>query len=119
MLRLGVDFDVHGEIVRGLLRREPRLDLRRARDVLPEGATDPTVLDWSRAEHRVLLTNDRNTMPDHAYRRIEAGLPSVALIVTTNEQSIGSAIEDILLVSECMSENEIHERLVVYLPLRG
>lgn len=119
MLRLGVDFDVHGEIVRGLLRREPRLDLKKARDVLPEGAPDPAVLEWSFSENRVLLTNDRNTMPDHAFRRIDAGLPAVALIVTTNEQSIGSAIEDILLVAVCISEKEARDRVVIYLPLRG
>ena len=40
------------------------------------------------------------------------------LIVTTNEQSVGSAIADIALLVEYMAEVEIKEQLVVYLPYR-
>ncbi|MHB1426980.1 MAG: hypothetical protein ACYC3I_27815 [Gemmataceae bacterium] len=41
------------------------------------------------------------------------------LIVTTNEQSIGSAIDDILLLAECMPDEEIKNQMVVFLPFRG
>jgi len=41
------------------------------------------------------------------------------LIVTTNEQSIGSAIDDILLVTQFMPEKEIRTQVVVFLPFRG
>jgi hypothetical protein len=41
------------------------------------------------------------------------------LIATTNKQSIGSAIDDILLVAEFMPEEEIREQVVVFLPFRG
>ena len=74
MLRLASDADVHGEIIRGLRRRLPEIDLVRIQDVLPEGTRDPEVLAWAAADNRVLITNDRNTM------------------VGSNEQSIGSAI---------------------------
>lgn len=37
MLRLASDADVHGEIVRGLRRRRPEIDLVRVQDALPEG----------------------------------------------------------------------------------
>ena len=40
------------------------------------------------------------------------------LIVTTSAQSIGSAIDDILLVAECMPVEEIRDQMVVYLPFR-
>jgi predicted nuclease of predicted toxin-antitoxin system len=103
MLRLASDADVHGDIIRGLRRRLPEIDLVRAQDALPEGAADPEVLAWAAAENRVLLTNDRNTM----------------VIATTNEQSIGEAIDDILLVAECMSEEEVKDQIVVFLPFRG
>lgn len=46
MLRLGSDADVHGEIIRGLRRRRPEIDLVRARDALPEGTPDLAVLAW-------------------------------------------------------------------------
>jgi hypothetical protein len=119
MLRLASDADVHGDIIRGLRRRLPDIDLVRAQDALPEGTPDPQVLAWAAAENRVLITNDRNTMIGFAYRRVEAGEPVPGLIATTNEQSIGSAIDDILLVAEYMPEEEIRGQVVVFLPLRG
>ena len=50
MLRLASDADVHGEIIRGLRRRLPEIDLVRVQDVLPEGTPDPEVLAWAAAE---------------------------------------------------------------------
>src|SRR5438270_428490 len=44
MLRLLSDENFNGDIVRGLLLREPDLDLVRAQDVRLEGADDPDVL---------------------------------------------------------------------------
>jgi hypothetical protein len=35
------------------------------------------------------------------------------------KQSIGSAIDDILVIAELMSENEIRDQIVVFLPFRG
>ena len=118
MLRLATDADVHGDIIRGLRRRSPEIDLVRIQDALPERTLDPDVLLWAVAQKRTLITNDRNTMVGFAYERVAAGEKVPGLIVTTNEQSIGSAIEDILLIAECMPEEEISAQVVVYLPLR-
>lgn len=49
MLRLASDADVHGEIIRGLRRRLPEIDLVRAQDALPEGTSDSAVLAWAAA----------------------------------------------------------------------
>ena len=119
MLRLASDADVHGEIIRGLRRRMPEIDVMRAQDDLPEGTPDPDVLSWAAGENRVLITNDRNTMIGFAYQRVVAELPMPGLIATTNEQSIGSAIDDILVIAEYMAEEEIKNQIVVYLPFRG
>jgi predicted nuclease of predicted toxin-antitoxin system len=119
MLRLASDADVHGEIVRGLRRRLPEIDLVRVQDALPEGAPDRDVLAWTAAENRVLVTNDRNTMVGFAYQRVSAGESVPGLIATTIEQSIGSAIDDILLIVECMPEEEIRDQVVVFLPFQG
>jgi hypothetical protein len=75
-------------------------------------------LAWTATENRVLITNDRNTMVGFAYQRVAAGKPLPGLIVTTNEQSIGWAVNDILVIAECMSEEEIRAQIVVFLPLR-
>lgn len=104
MLRLASDADVHGGIIRGLRRRLPEIDLVRVQDVLPEGTVDPDVLAWAAEENRTLITNDRNTMIGFAYQHVSAGEPMPGLIATTNDQSIESAIDDILLIAECMTE---------------
>jgi hypothetical protein len=54
-----------------------------------------------------------------AYQIVAAGQSIPGLITTTNDQSIGSAIDDILLIAEYMPEEEIKEQVVVYLPFRG
>ena len=119
MLRLASDADVHGDIIRGLHRRLPELDLVRAQDALPEGAADRDVLAWAASESRVLITNDRNTMVGHAYQRAADGESAPGLIATTRQQSIGEAINDILLIAEYMPEEEIRAQIVVFLPFRG
>lgn len=119
MLRLASDADVNGEIIRGLRRRLPEIDLLRVQDALPEGIPDPEILAWTAAESRVLITNDRNSMVGFAYQRVAEGEPVPGLIVTTNEQSIGSAIDDILLIAEYMPEEEMRDQVVVFLPFRG
>jgi hypothetical protein len=118
MLRLAADADVHGEIIRGLHRRLPDIDLVRVQDALPEGTPDRQVLAWAAAENRILLTNDRNTMVGFAYQRVAAREPVPGLIATTNEQSIGSAIDDIQLIVECVPEEEMRDQVVMFLPLR-
>jgi predicted nuclease of predicted toxin-antitoxin system len=119
MLRLASDADVHGDIVRGLRRCLPEIDLIRVQDALPEGTPDPEVLAWAAAEKRVLITNDRNTMVSFAYQRVAAGEPMPGLIATTNDQAIGPAIDDIALIAEYMAEEEIRDLAVIYLPYRG
>ncbi len=119
MLRLASDADVNGDIIRGLRSRMPEIDLVRIQDDLPEGTPDPQVLAWAAAENRILITNDRKTMIPFAYKRVAAGEPVPGLIVTTKKQLIGSAIDDIQLIAECMTEEEIRDQIVVFLPLRA
>jgi predicted nuclease of predicted toxin-antitoxin system len=119
MLRLASDADVHGDIIRGLRRRLPEIDLVRALDALPEDAPDPEILAWAANENRILITNDRNTMVGFASQRVAAGEPVPGLIATTHKQSIGSAIDDILLIAEFMPEEEIRDQVVIFLPFRG
>lgn len=119
MLRLASDADVHGEIIRGLRRRLPEIDLARAQSALPDRTPDREVLAWAAAENRILITNDRNSMVGLVYKLVAAGERVPGLIVTTNEQSIGSSIDDILLIAEFLSEQEVRDQVVVFLPFRG
>ena len=59
MLRLAADENFNNNIIRGLLRRQPDLDIVRVQDVGLSGADDPTVLEWAAQEGRVLLTTEK------------------------------------------------------------
>src|SRR5919202_2878705 len=104
MLLLAADENFNGNIVRGLLRRQPTLDLVRLQDVGLSGADDPVVLAWAAQEGRVLLTHDVSTMTRYAYERVQAGQPMPGVFEVSRELLIGQAIEEILLVAECSLE---------------
>ena len=75
MLRLAADENFNNDIIRGLLRRKPELDIVRIQDVGLSGAEDPTVLEWAAREGRVLLTHDVTTMTRYTYERVRARQP--------------------------------------------
>jgi hypothetical protein len=116
MLRLVADENLNNSIVRGLLRRQPELDIVRIQDVGLSGADDPTVLEWAAREGRVLLTHDVSTITKYAYERVRAGQPMPGVFEVGRNVPIGRAIEDILLLAEYSFDDE-WEGQVRYLPL--
>ncbi len=73
MLRLLADENCSNDIVRGLWRRQPDLDLVRVQDVGLSGAADSAVLEWAAETGRLLLTHDVSTITKYAYQRVMAG----------------------------------------------
>ncbi len=67
MLSLLSDENFNGDIVRGLLLRQPNFDLLRVQDVGLREVDDPEILAWAARNERILLTHDRATMPNFAY----------------------------------------------------
>jgi hypothetical protein len=117
MLRFAADENFHNDIVRGLLRRRPELDIVRLQEIGFIGTDDPTVLEWTAQEGRVLLTHDVKTIPSYAYERVQQGQPMPGVFEVVPDISIGQAIEEILLLAECSLEGE-WEGQIVYLPLK-
>ena len=101
MLKLLADENFDNTIVRGLLRRNPNIDIVRVQDVGLLGEDDPTILAWAAQENRVLLTHDVATITNYAYKRITQGQPMPGVIEVITDTRIGQVIEDILLLIEC------------------
>ena len=116
MLRLLSDENFRGEILRGLRRRLPDVDVVRVQDVGLAGAEDPAILAWAATEGRVLLTHDRNTIPEFAYDRIRHGLPMPGVFVVDDDLPAGQAIADLLLAVQCGEPAEWNG-LITYFPL--
>lgn len=117
MLRLAADENFNYDIVRGILRRNPRADIVRVQDVGLSGADDPTVLEWAAREGRVLVTHDVATMTRYAYERVGTGEPMPGVFEVSRSVPIGLAIEELLLLVEYSLEGE-WEGQVRYLPLQ-
>jgi hypothetical protein len=117
MLLVAADENLNSDIVRGLLRRKPDIDIVRIQDVGLSGADDPTVLEWAAHEGRILLTHDVTTMTHHAYERVRMGKPMPGVFEISRDLSVGSVIDDILLLVEYSLKGE-WEGQVRYLPLR-
>lgn len=75
MLRLAADENFNADIVRGLLRRLPDLDIARAQDAGLSGADDPAVLEWAAREGWIVLTHDISALVSFAFERVAAGRP--------------------------------------------
>jgi Domain of unknown function (DUF5615) len=117
MLRFAADENLNNDIVRGLLRRAPYLDIVRIQDTELSGADDPTVLAWAARDQRILLTHDVATITKYAYDRIRAGQPMPGVFEINRQVAVGLAIDDLLLLAESSLENE-WEGQILYLPLR-
>jgi len=114
MLRLLSDENFNGEIVRGLVRAQPDLDVVRVQDIGLLGAVDPRILTRAAENNRVLLTHDRATIPAFAYDRVRAGEPMPGVFVVDDRTAVGQAIDDLLLFALCSEEGE-WEGQVLYL----
>jgi predicted nuclease of predicted toxin-antitoxin system len=115
VIRLASDENFDGDIVRGLLRRLPELDIVRVQDVGLAETPDPIILAWAAGENRILLTHDRDTMPNFAYDRILAGEPMPGVFLVSNRLAKGEAIEQLLLAVDCLSEEDCKDQ-VKYFP---
>jgi hypothetical protein len=117
MLRLAADENLNNDIVRGLLRRVPDLDIIRVQDIGLSGADDAAVLEWAAREGRILLTHDVSTLTAVAYTRVREGRAMPGVFEVDLAAPIGTIVDDILLIVECRLDNE-WEGQIRYLPLR-
>jgi hypothetical protein len=111
------DENLNNDIVRGLLSREPTLDIVRLQDAGLSGVDDPALLVWAAAQNRILITRDASTVTVYAYRRVASGERMPGVFEVRRSVPVSIVIEDILPISECSNEGE-WEGQGRYLPLR-
>jgi hypothetical protein len=114
-VRFQPDADLDRRILRGLRRRTPEIDIRTAEEARLEGLKDPEVLRVAAASGRVLVSQDRRTMPAHFARYVrEARCPGVILL--RGRVPIAAAIEELLLIWSASEAEDWVDRLV-WIPL--
>ncbi|MFQ4136948.1 DUF5615 family PIN-like protein [Nodosilinea sp. PGN35] len=116
MIKLLADENLDNTIIRGLLRRNPDIDIVRVQDIDLSGEDDPIVLEWAANEGRVLLTHDVATITRFAYERLVNNLAMPGVIEIHTDASIGRVIEDLFMVLECATSGDLDGQ-IYYLPL--
>jgi predicted nuclease of predicted toxin-antitoxin system len=116
VIKILTDENFDGDILRGLLRRLPALDVVRVQDVGLEATPDPDILAWAADQSRVLLTHDRDTVPGFANDRVRAGHPMPGVFLVSNTMPKGQAVEELLLAIACFTLEECKD-LVRFFPL--
>ena len=67
-VRFQADADLDARVLRGLRRVAPEIDMRTANDAGLAGLSDPEVLGIAAGSGRILVSQDRRTMPAHFAR---------------------------------------------------
>ena len=104
------DNDLRKAIVRGAVRREPRMNFRSAQAARLDRVPDPEVLAFASVEGRILVSHDFQTMPRH-FRQFTQGRRSPGVLLVRQDLPVGEAIETLLPIWEASEADEWVNRL--------
>jgi len=114
-VRFQADADLDGRIIRGLRRIAPEIDIRSATDAGLAGLADPDVLQIAADAGRILVSQDRRTMPAHFARYTHAA-PSPGVVLLREAIPIPAAIEELMLIWSASEAEEWIGR-IIWIPL--
>jgi hypothetical protein len=115
-MRFLADENFNNEIIRGLKRRVPEVDITRVQDTELAGEPDTLVLEWALQHDFIVLTHDVNTMRGYFYERVKAELPVPGLFLVHGTKPVGEVIEALELIVLASDESEWQGE-IRYLPL--
>ena len=114
-IRFQADADLDGRILRGLRRIAPGIDIQTAASAGLPSVKDPDILRMAANSERVLVSQDRRTMPGH-FARFSAAAHSPGVILLREAIPIATAIDEIVLIWTASDSEEWINRLV-WIPL--
>jgi len=106
------DADLNEDIVKGVLRREPKVDFRTATSARLRGLSDLEVLTIAAEEGRILVSHDRKTMPRTFVQFIQSKT-SPGLFLISQKTDLLVAIESLLLAWNASKNEEWINRIAV------
>ncbi len=115
MLPLLIDENIDDNIIDGLRRRQPSLDIVRVQDVGLRQTPDPLFLEWAAQAGRVVVSNDKKTLSRDAWDRVAQGLPMPGVALLLPRLTIGQAIDELELLATASEPVDVKDQ-VVFLP---
>lgn len=112
-LRLLVDENLSQRLKFALQRRYPEIDVLRVGDegAPAFGTLDPDVLRYLEANQRVLLTDDRESMPNHLAEHAAQGGHHWGIFEVRQATAIGPLVELLFLYWEATEAEEWIDRV--------
>lgn len=108
--RFQADADLNEDIVKGVLRREPKVDFRTASSAHLRGLSDLEVLIMAAEEGRILVSHDRKTIP-RTFAQFTQGNTSPGLFLISQKTDLMVAIESLLLAWSASDHEEWTNRM--------
>lgn len=96
-IRFQADADLNEDIVKGVLRREPRVHFRTATSAGLQFRSDLEVLEIAALEDCILVSHDWKTMPKH-FAAFVGTNQSPGLLIVPQKLDLLTAIEDLYLI---------------------
>ncbi len=115
-MRFLTDEDFDNDVLRGVQRRLPGMDVQRVQDVELMHTEDSLILAWAARENRVVLTHDVNTMNASAFRRVREGLPMPGVVAVRKIAPRADSINDLVYIIQAATDEDFCDQ-VRYIPL--
>lgn len=104
-VRFLADANLNQHILSGVLHQVPEIDFRTAQDALLHGLPDSQVLAIAAREGRILVTQDRRTMPADFGEFIKTK-NSPGVLIIPQKRSTRQAIEGLILMWKASDSEE-------------
>ena len=114
-VKFQADADLDQRVLRGIKRTVPDIDFQTATQAGLEGLPDPEVLHIAAEQGRILVSQDRRTMPGH-FRQFTSTTKSPGVVLLREGIAIAAAIEELVLIWAA-SEPKDWENRLVWIPL--
>ena len=118
MRRFLIDENISPEYRTQLLNHEPSLTVLAVGDegAPPKSTPDPEILVWCEQNQFNLITNNRESMPQHLSDHTKAGHHVPGIFTINRKVSMGLIIDQLLLIAGASDEDEYIDE-IKYLPL--
>ena len=118
MRRYLIDENMSPQYRTQLLRHEPSLTVLAVGDegAPPKSTPDPEILVWCEQNQFSLITNNRESMPQHLSDHIAAGHHVPGIFTINRRVPMGLIIDELILIAGASDENEYMDE-IKYLPL--
>ena len=118
MRRFLIDENISPQYRTQLLNHEPSLTVLVIgdEDAPPKSTPDPEILEWCEQHQFTLITNNRESMPQHLSDHLSAGHHVPGIFTINLEVPMGKIIEELLLIAGASDEDEYIDR-ITYIPL--